>query len=1214
MAKKDTEKEKKNSEYTAKDIYVLEGLDPVRKRPGMYIGSTGVDGLHHLIWEVLDNSIDEAMAGYAKNIAISLLPENKVTVVDDGRGIPVDIHKQTKKSALETVMTTLHAGGKFGSDAYKVSGGLHGVGVSVVNALSVWVKAEVCRDGLQYVQEYSRGKPKYAVKKVGKCSGSGTAVSFQPDPEIFEKIEFNLNTVFDHVRQQAYLTKGIKVSVIDQRNGAKAKDGTFIGSSHTFYFEGGIVSYVKFLNRNEAPKHENIFYVAKESQNEKHHVFVEAALQYTDDIQPREMSFANNIYTAEGGMHLTGFRTALTRALNDYAKKNDYLKKDDETFTGDDVREGVTAVISVKIRNNELQFEGQTKAKLGNTEARTAVETVVGEELKDWFERYPRDAQEIIGKAILSQKARKAAKAARETVLRKGALDGLALPGKLADCQSRDPAESELFLVEGDSAGGSSKQGRDRRFQAILPLRGKILNVERARLDKMLTSKEIRALVIALGAAIGNEFDEKKLRYHRIIIMTDADSVTGDTPALIFDDKEHMLRLIRMGDFIEKECNDTSRYKIYAYDFKKHTFSLRTIAKTIRHPLRTALYRVKTRYGYSVDVTAHHSLFVCRKGVFMTASTRNIKKGDYAILPSALPRNDKKIIIDARPALKRLPEASRITLRLPLYGVKVIPDNAWLDIPEHEWQKFKAQRFEAGFSRFRMADHIGVGKTVIQQWEQKIDNVMPRFAHFKHYLRTITKNDSYDLENKEAYCYIPLSDITDFALGRDYYLSGHTRKIKTSFDLNEDLAYLLGWFMGDGCASFIQGSPSRFIISIGKDKRVYYSRIQEAVRRTLDCPVGIELRKDGSYQLYFHSFSFKVLLEHLGLLHKKSFEKFVPNVLFNAAPSVQESFLRGYLESDGSIIVRTHTNSKTVRISYTTSSRVLAEGITILYRQLGILPSIRTRLSKSHPRKDGAIINSNYEGYLINVAGTEQLKKIKEIWRHHKRARFLEEYLLHASSLPLSHRWTKKILGNATLAEITSVKKINRREKFVYDFSVAVDENFVAGNGGVLLHNTDGSHIRTLLLTLFYRYFPRIIEQGYLYAAQPPLYKVQSGKVVQYAYSDNERDTLVAELKKVKVEAKKERAKKKGEEVSGEEAESGEVKGIEIQRYKGLGEMNPHELWETTMDPQARILKRITVKDAEAADNIFTILMGDEVMPRKKFIQTHAKLVKNLDV
>lgn len=678
--KKNNKNSTANGTYTAKDIYVLEGLDPVRKRPGMYIGSTGVDGLHHLIWEVFDNSIDEAMAGYAKNIAITLLPQNRVMVVDDGRGIPVDVHKQTRKSALETVMTTLHAGGKFGSEAYKVSGGLHGVGVSVVNALSVSLKAEVCRDGYQYVQEYSRGKPKHAVKKMGKCRGSGTAVTFEPDQEIFEKIEFDWSRILDHIRQQAYLTRGIKVSVIDQRNGSKSKDGSSVHTSHTFYFEGGIVSYVKYLNRDETPKHDNIFYVLKETGQDKRNILVEAAFQYTDDLQGKEISFANNIHTGEGGMHLTGFRTALTRALNDYARKNEYLKKDEETLTGDDVREGITAVISIKIRNSELQFEGQTKAKLGNPEARTAVEAVVGESVKEWLEKYPRDAQEIIGRAILAQKARKAAKAARETVLRKGALEGLMLPGKLADCQSKNPEESELFIVEGDSAGGSSKQGRDRKFQAILPLRGKILNVERARLDKMLASKEIKSLIIALGAAIGDEFDEKRLRYHRIIIATDAD--------------------------------------------------------------------------------------------------------------------------------------------------------------------------------------------------------------------------------------------------------------------------------------------------------------------------------------------------------------------------------------------------------------------------------------------------------------------------------------------------------------------------------------------------VDGAHIRTLLLTLFYRYFPILIERGYLYIAQPPLYKIKAGKAVRYVFSDLEKDQVVGEFKKQKIETKKAKAVAKGEEVS----EAEEVKGIEIQRYKGLGEMNPGELWETTMDPQARVMKQVSIREAEAADRIFDILMGDEVLPRKKFIQTHAKAVKNLDI
>lgn len=522
MAKKEKkEKDTAANGYTAKDIYVLEGLDPVRKRPGMYIGSTGIDGLHHLIWEVFDNSIDEAMAGHAHNISVVLLPQNRVMTVDDGRGIPVDVHKQTKKSALETVMTTLHAGAKFGGESYKVSGGLHGVGVSVVNALSTWMKAEVCRDGSLHVQEYNYGKPKYAVKKAGKCTGSGTAVTFEPDPAIFEKVIFDWHRILDHIRQQAYLTKGVRVSVTDRREEEKAKDGSAIFKSHSFYFDGGIISYIRYLNRNETPKHENIFYISKEADVEGKKILVEVAFQYTDEMQSKEMSFANNIHTPEGGMHLTGFRTALTRALNDYAKKNEYFKKDDETLTGDDVREGITAVISVKL--GEPQFEGQTKAKLGNPEARTGVDSIASEAIKEWLDKYPRDAQEIIGQAMLAQKARKAAKAARETVLRKGALEGMMLPGKLADCQSKDPAQSELFLVEGDSAGGSGKQGRDRRFQAILPLRGKILNVEKARLDKMLASKEIKSLIIALGAAIGDEFDESKLRYHRIIIMTDAD-------------------------------------------------------------------------------------------------------------------------------------------------------------------------------------------------------------------------------------------------------------------------------------------------------------------------------------------------------------------------------------------------------------------------------------------------------------------------------------------------------------------------------------------------------------------------------------------------------------------------------------------------------------------------------------------------------------------
>ncbi len=503
----------KKSDYTSKDIQVLEGLDPVRKRPGMYIGSTGVDGLHHLIREVFDNSLDEAMAGYATAIEVHLLPENKVKVKDNGRGIPVDMHPQTKKSTLETVMTTLHAGGKFEEGAYKVAGGLHGVGVSVVNALSTWVRVEVCRDGTLYSQEYSQGKPTTKLKKEGKCKGQGTTVIFQPDPEIFKEIAFNWKDILDHLRQQAYLTRGVTVTVFDSRDEKEAP------RSYTFHFEGGIVSYVQYLNRNKPPKQLEIFHAEKEVED----ISVEIAIQYTDDFQPLELSFANNINTKEGGMHVTGFRTALTRTLNDYARNNNHIKESDDNLSGDDVREGMTAVISVKIRSSELQFEGQTKAKLGNPEARGAVESVFAETFTEWLDQHPSEARAILEKSILAKKAREAARAARDTVIRKGALEGLALPGKLADCSSRNPAESELFIVEGDSAGGSAKQGRDRKFQAILPLRGKILNVEKARLDRILGHKEIRALVIALGAAIGEEFNIDKLRYHRIIIMTDAD-------------------------------------------------------------------------------------------------------------------------------------------------------------------------------------------------------------------------------------------------------------------------------------------------------------------------------------------------------------------------------------------------------------------------------------------------------------------------------------------------------------------------------------------------------------------------------------------------------------------------------------------------------------------------------------------------------------------
>ncbi len=530
MSKKPDKEIKKEAKYDASSIQVLEGLEPVRKRPGMYIGTTGPDGLHHLITEIFDNSRDEAMGGFANNIEVVLLPGNRVRITDNGRGIPIDIHKQTKVSALETIMTVLHAGGKFGGEdtGYKVSGGLHGVGASVVNALSIYMKVIVHKDGNAYMQEYSKGKVKAAVKKIGKTDNHGTVVNFEPDPDIFkEGIVFDFNRIISHMRQQAYLVKGLKISAIDAREVTEKFPDKEIfyfselgveAPSQSFCFEGGLLSLVKFYNQFQKPIHRNVFYVEKKTTTVES---VEISLQYADDISARIMSFANDIETPEGGTHLTGFKTSLTRSLNNYARKNNLTKESEDNFTGDDVLEGLTAVISVKIR--EIQFEGQTKAKLGSVEARGAVEEVFGEAFGAYLEENPDDARSIISKVILALKARKAAKAAKDSILRKGALEGMTLPGKLADCQSKDASESELIIVEGDSAGGTAKMGRDRKIQAILPLRGKILNVERARLDKMLDSEQIKNLVVALGAAIGDTFDIEKLRYHKIIIATDAD-------------------------------------------------------------------------------------------------------------------------------------------------------------------------------------------------------------------------------------------------------------------------------------------------------------------------------------------------------------------------------------------------------------------------------------------------------------------------------------------------------------------------------------------------------------------------------------------------------------------------------------------------------------------------------------------------------------------
>jgi DNA gyrase subunit B len=492
--------------YTASDIQVLEGLEAVRRRPGMYIGSTDVRGLHHLVYEVVDNSVDEALAGVCDRIAITIHKDHSVTVEDNGRGIPVEVHPQTGKSALEVVHTILHAGGKFGGSGYKVASGLHGVGVSAVNALCEYLEVAVRRDGKAYRQRYEQGKPVTKVEEVGRAQGTGTRTVFRPDPTIFRVLDYKWDTLVERFREMAFLTRGLEIVLTDERTGREM----------TFCFEGGVTSFVRYLNRGRKVLHEP-FHVEKQVDD----TLVEVALQYTDGYNESTYAFANNINTVDGGTHLTGFRTALTRTLNDYGRKVGMLKDSDANFAGDDVREGLTAVLSVKLK--EPQFESQTKGKLGNAEVKSQVESVVSEALAAFLEEHTKEGKGIVEKVLTASRARQAARQARDLVIRKSALESLSLPGKLADCSERDPGQTELYIVEGDSAGGSAKQGRDRRFQAILPLRGKILNVEKSRLDKILDSKEIRALITALGCGVGESFDLSNLRYSRVIIMTDAD-------------------------------------------------------------------------------------------------------------------------------------------------------------------------------------------------------------------------------------------------------------------------------------------------------------------------------------------------------------------------------------------------------------------------------------------------------------------------------------------------------------------------------------------------------------------------------------------------------------------------------------------------------------------------------------------------------------------
>lgn len=1110
----------------------MEGLDPVRKRPGMYIGSTGPAGLHHLLYETFDNSYDEALAGYAKNIEVVLLPDSRVRVKDDGRGIPVEKHKQTGKSALETVMTTLHAGGKFGGDSYKISGGLHGVGVSVVNALSVYLKAEVCRDGLVYQQEYERGKPKSAVKKVGKGKQTGTTVTFEPDSVVFGETNFDWQTVVAHLRQQAYLIKGIRISLRDERQPVQTISKTdkelVTIPTHTFYFEGGVISYIKyFLNRHEESKHPNIFYVLKDLDK----IQVEVGFQYTADLQGKEMGFANNIHTIEGGMHVTGFRSAITRALNDFARQNGYLKEKDENLTGDDVREGLTAVVSVKLR--EPQFEGQTKAKLGNPEARTAVESVLNAEIPDWLERNPTDARAIMEKVMLASKARIAAKAARETVIRKGALEGFTLPGKLADCSSKNPAESELFIVEGESAGGCFSGDTK-----VALLDGRNLSFKKLTEEDKQGKKNYCYTIdkngnIAVASVLHPRITKKEARVVKILLDNGEEIVC--TPGHKF--------MLRNGKYKEAQCLATGDSLMPLYRKSSEIGGRITIRG----------------YEMVLDPVKHFWFFT-----HLLSDEYNLKSGVYKISDGQQRHHKDFNKLNNNPSnLVRLSKEGHLKIHQEIANT-VLRSPAVLE----KLRKIRQTLEFRNKIRKSMLEIRGLlSARAKKQWENEEYKkfMISKFLEFYHSSPEYRKRNN-KLLNK---------------LQKQYWKNPENRKA--------------------------QSLRTRF----------YYEKHPEDIKRR-----SVESKKQWQDQMlrdWRREKTKEQWTPEFRLKRKKAYNKtYFDNSL---------KLMRQIWERSGSI-----DNYDKERIADKNKNALSLKTLTSRFFDGDSEKIFKVVQNYNHKVVRVERLNKKIDVYDIEVPETHNFALASGVF-------------VHNSSKQGRDRRTQAILplkGKILNVEKSRIDKMLASQEIralIIALGTAIAEEFdlskLRYHKIIIMADSDvdGAHIRTLLLTLFYRYFPQLIASGHVYIAQPPLYKIQAGREIRYAYNDRAKEKILEELSrrsKTKEDGKKQNQNQKikeweitavGESKTDETAadqptieEPQTLKGVSIQRYKGLGEMNPAELWETTMDRDKRILLRVTVKEAEKADEVFDTLMGSEVLPRKKFIQTHAKRVKNLDI
>jgi DNA gyrase subunit B len=1152
-------------------ITVLKGLEAVRKTPGMYIGNTDDGtGYHHMLMEVLDNSVDEFMAGHCDHIIVTLHKDGSASVSDNGRGIPVHYMPEEKMTALEVVFSVLHAGGKFDESNYEHSGGLHGVGVSVVNALSARLRVVVHRDGKEYTTAFAMGKKIEDISSKNSKEKNGTFVRFIPDKTIFVKTTgFDSSKIKVKLKELSYLCKGLNIDFIDEKNKKK----------ETFESNEGICDFVKYLAAN------NLVAEPIYLNGVKGKIMVDVALQWLNDGSDAERCYyyTNNIPNLDGGSHMSGFKSALTRTVNNYISNFDLPKALKVSLSGDDIREGLVAIIS--IRHPSPRFSSQTKDKLVSEDARTAVEGVVSGNFADYLERNPIQAKKIINRCVNAWKAREAARKARDVVKKNSLISGSGvLPGKLADCQERDPEKCEIFIVEGDSAGGSAKQGRDRKSQAILPLRGKVLNIEKCEFRKIMANEELISLITAIGGGIGKSFNPNSIRYGKIIIM----SVDGDEPVCI-KDNNGFSKVIRF-----KDAENVSETLTMDH-FGNSKFSM--VKGTIKYKPNIPLFKIQTYYGRSVTVTGNHSIFVDRNGSPELALASSVKKDDkiYIGLPKFsenLPerinifehlwniRNDKKLcntIIKGPDVIKIIKNriknnnktlgVERVLLSKNLRKELVVERkhrNLSLDNIATKLgykQAYSISRFERGKSNppfnvfIKWAEYLGVsGKYKVV--DSILDRLVPKNPSNRNKVKDWMKLSDFSLEE---ILYLGEKNIVTDKFGNGMGLSKW-------FYLDKDFFFSLGYWIAKGSAN-----KTSIQWNMGKNNKSFILDIDKFANK-----LGIkgkyynDRKKYGIYRISHKTF--KTFFQSLVGGIKKSHNKEIPQIVFSANDSCKLAYLEGYFLGGG-IIGKNN-------ISFCTSNAFMARQLLWLLGHFDVFSSI-------YNIEPGEVFDRSYQ----NIGGKNvvilehDIKKVRRIWHRHKDLHYLEK-------ISFQNKCHLERFGERTyLVGVKNVEQINDLPDLVYDFSVPETERFFCGDG-ILCHNTDsdidGAHIRTLLLTFFFRQMPQLIANGNLYIAVPPLYRVTVRNNSYYLKNDTELEEFIKEKR---IDRDK----------------------LRLQRFKGLGEMNPQQLWDTAMDPKSRKLLQVCIDNYLEADRTFNILMGNNVEPRREFITKNALNVRHID-